>query len=230
MKFTLPDYLFPIICLLAGIASQYSGLDIRLERLFYDSQQHAWPYKDLWLTQDLLHTAGRDLIAVIFVGVILFFLATFFVARLQRHRRAAGYVLLAGLSGIALVAVLKDTVHIYTPWDLQVFGGRYPTIHLFDPVAANLPAGHAFPAGHASGGYALLSFYFLARSRDYRHRYYLLALGLGMGVLLGFAQQMRGAHMLSHDLFSLAICWSSCLIWAALLLSGNKQAVATDPA
>jgi membrane-associated PAP2 superfamily phosphatase len=223
MKLSLPDYLFPIICMLAGIVSQYSGLDIGLERFFYDAQQHLWPYKDLWLTENLLHKAGRDFAALIIISMLLFVIATLFNKGLMRYRRTASFMLLSSLTGIGLVAVLKDITHIYTPWDLQVFGGQYPHIRLFDTVADGLPVGHAFPSGHASGGYALLSIYFAARSLHYRHSSRLLYVALGIGLLFGIAQQMRGAHMLSHDLFTLAICWSSCLVWSALLLPAGKE-------
>jgi membrane-associated PAP2 superfamily phosphatase len=34
-----------------------------------------------------------------------------------------------------------------------------------------------------------------------------LAIGIGAGAILGVAQQLRGAHYLSHDLWTLAISW-----------------------
>ncbi len=223
MKLSLPDYLFPVVCMLAGLVSQYSGLDIGLERFFYDEQQHLWPYQDSWLTEDILHKGGRDAVALVILSMLLFFIATLFNKGLMQYRRTAGFMLLSSLTGIGLVAALKSITHIYTPWELQVFGGQYPDIRLFDTVADGLPVGHAFPAGHASGGYALLSIYFAARSHHYRHSVPLLYFALGMGLLFGIAQQVRGAHMLSHDLFTLAICWSSCLVWSALLLPAGKE-------
>jgi membrane-associated PAP2 superfamily phosphatase len=32
-----------------------------------------------------------------------------------------------------------------------------------------------------------------------------------LGLLFGFSQQLRGAHFLSHDLWTLAICWGTAL-------------------
>jgi len=219
MKLPLPlaFYVFPVVCVLAGVASQYSGLDTGLERLFYDSQNQQWPYRDVWWTEKLLHRGGRDFVAVIVFGMILFALAAVFNSKLARYRRSAGFVLLSSLSGIGLVAILKASTHIYTPWDLAMFGGQYPHIRLFDAVADNLPVGHAFPAGHSSGGYALVSLYFIARYHHYRHSSLLLYFALGLGLIFGVTQQMRGAHMLSHDLFTLAICWASCLAWYPML-------------
>jgi len=223
MKLSLPHYLFPVVCVLAGIASQYSGLDIGREQFFYDYQHQLWPYKDTWLTEDFLHKGGRDFVALVIIGMILFLLATLFNDRLVRYRRNVSFLLLSSLTGIGLVAALKASSHIYTPWDLQMFGGLYPNIRMFDSVASNLPVGHAFPSGHASGGFALLSFYFLVRSQRHRYSSLFLYAALGLGMAFGFDQQIRGAHMLSHDLFSLAICWTSCLIWSALLLPATKR-------
>ena len=223
MKLSLPHYLFPVICTLAGLASQYSGLDIGLERFFYDYQHHLWPYKDTWILQSLLHKGGRDVVVLVVIGMILFSVATLYKDELARYRRNASFLLLSTLTGIGLVALLKASTHIYTPWDLKVFGGLYPNIRLFDPVASSLPVGHAFPSGHASGGFALLGFYFMARNHRHHHSALLLYVALGMGLIFGVDQQIRGAHMLSHDLFSLAICWSSCLVWSALLLPATKS-------
>lgn len=212
-------YIFPLICILAALFCQYSGIDIYLEQFFYDHQHHSWPYQSAWLTQEILHDGAHDVIIFIFAMLVVFFIATLFNNRLKQYRRTAGFILLASLSGMILVGILKDTTHLYTPWNLKEFGGLYPNIRLFDPVPENLPVGHAFPAGHASGGYALLSFYFAARQRQHRYVRHFLYGALAAGLLLGVAQQIRGAHMISHDLFTLAICWLSCLFWSTLLLT-----------
>ena len=36
----------------------------------------------------------------------------------------------------------------------------------------------------------------------------LSAVGLAAGAVFGLAQQLRGAHFLSHDIASLAVCWA----------------------
>ena len=71
------------------------------------------------------------------------------------------YFLIASAAGPIIVGFLKQTTHIYTPWKIKHFSGPLPYIRLFDPVPGHLPVGRAFPAGHASGGYAFLSLYFL---------------------------------------------------------------------
>ena len=49
--------------------------------------------------------------------------------------------------------------------------------------------------------------YFAIRERSSRHARAGLALGIIVGLLFGLAQQSRGAHFLSHDLWSGMIAW-----------------------
>lgn len=217
MKLSKFDILFPILCLLAGLASQYSGLDIALERLFYDGEQQFWPFKDAWFTSQILHDGARTVLQLVLLSIMAAMVASWIFTPLQNWRRTSLYVFLASITGVVIVGWLKASTHMYTPWDLAVFGGEYPNIRLFDPVHASLPVGYAFPAGHASGGYALLSLYFSARVSESKYQYPLLILALGAGLTLGIAQQLRGAHMLSHDLFTLTICWSAALLLACCM-------------
>ena len=39
-----------------------------------------------------------------------------------------------------------------------------------------------------------------------------------LGVLFGVTQQLRGAHFLSHDLWSLIICWYASALLARVML------------
>lgn len=76
------------------------------------------------------------------------------------------------------------------------------TIHA-DNVNNAVPVGHAFPDGNASGGFALLSFYFLLRQSSHPYRHYFLFLTFVVGTLFGVAQDMRGAHIVGYDLYVL---------------------------
>jgi membrane-associated PAP2 superfamily phosphatase len=48
----------------------------------------------------------------------------------------------------------------------------------------------------------------------------------GTGMVFGLSQQLRGAHFLSHDLWTAALCWLVAVaVHAALDQSGNSAAV-----
>lgn len=201
----------PLFIVVFAVISEYSGLDMALARPFYDTATQSWPLKSNFFTAGVLHSGGRDFVLYIMIGVLLVFILSLLIKRLKSCRKGAGYLLVGSLLGPAVVDVLKHTTHIYTPWDLELFGGDKPYIRLFDHVPAGLPVGNAFPGGHSSGGFALLSFYFLLSVYKPKYRYYGLALGLLVGTTFAAAQEVRGAHFLSHDLLSLVICWYSAL-------------------
>lgn len=204
--------LLPLFVLFISLVLEYTGIDLALVTPFYNPALKIWPYKNHWLTSDILHSGGRDFVVVVSVLILMVFFLSFFVDQLKSYRTGTGYLLLASLLGLALVATGKGVTHIYSPWDLQIFGGNQPYIRLFDSVPVDAVVGHAFPAGHSSGGFAFVSLYFLAKEYRPHLRTYGLLIALAIGFTFGFAQQVRGAHFFSHDLFSLVICWYASLI------------------
>ena len=130
---------------------------------------------------------------------------------LSRYRKILLYFLCASAVGPILVGISKSITHIYTPWDLSIFNGEQPYIKIFNAVPPGLPVGHAFPAGHASGGYCFLSLYFVLLQIRYPNKVYGIWAGLLLGIIFGVGQQIRGAHFPSHDMFTLVICWYSSL-------------------
>lgn len=206
-------WVVPAAATLLAVISEYSGLDVWLVRPFYDVDAALWPLRSHWLTETVLHKGGRNLVLAIGALFLSLFLASWIWSRMKRWRRDLAYILVAALSAIALVAGLKSVTHIYSPWDLQMFGGEMAYVRIFDSVAAQASRGHAFPAGHASGGYAFFSIFFAMRQNRIPHYRLSLLLPFLLGGLFGAAQQVRGAHFLSHDLLTLAICWLSAAVW-----------------
>lgn len=229
MPYRVIHYLVPLLAMGMALLSQYSGLDIWLAQQFYDQQHHLWPFQEHWLTQTVLHRGGRDVIGVFIIATFLLFLLSFIIKPWRRLRRGSGYILAASLTSLVIISQLKSHTHIYSPWNLKLFGGALPHIRLFDHVIKNLPVGYAFPAGHAGGGYILLSLYFLLRNSAHRYRYTFLVIAVVVGMAFGVAQQIRGAHMLSHDLTTITICWMSCIVWGKLLLQRQRRISETLP-
>lgn len=204
--------------ILFAIVSEYSGLDLYLGGLVYDPVTGTWPYRSLFLTSDILHTGGRQFVVLLALSGLVLLLASFRVAALVPYRGVLLFVLVAGATGPALVSLMKGTTHIYTPWDLMQFGGDMPYIRLFDSAPAGSLPGHAFPGGHASGGFAWFGPYLLLLSAGNRWRGLALLFPLLLGGVFGLTQELRGAHFLSHDLIALAICWLATLFWALVFL------------
>jgi membrane-associated PAP2 superfamily phosphatase len=102
---------------------------------------------------------------------------------------------------------MKSWTHVDCPWDLVGFGGTRSYHDLLAALPAHASPGRCFPAGHASAGYAWLALFFFLGDTRPSLRWKGFAVGLGAGVVFGIAQQLRGAHFASHDLWTLMLCW-----------------------
>lgn len=212
-RFIISHFIIPFIVFVAIFTGlEFSRFDLGVARYFYDPFVQKWPWREHWLTKTILHDWGQKFNVAI--GILLFvaFLSSCFKSALRPYFKSLAFLFVASVTGPALIAVLKSSTPIYCPWDLRVFGGDKPYVRLFDFAAYPLTIGHCFPAAHAGGGYAFISLYFFLLVVKPAYRYYGLSFGIVMGLLFGITQQVRGAHFLSHDVFSLAICWFSSLL------------------
>lgn len=144
-------------------------------------------------------------------AIVLAALATCLISNcspsLRSLRRPAAYFASSIVLSVASVGLLKVLTNVDCPWDLAPFGGRHPFVHLFADRPDSLSPAHCFPAAHASSGYALLASYFALRERSSLLARCGLTIGLLTGLTFGFAQQARGAHFVSHDVWSAFIVW-----------------------
>ena len=126
----------------------------------------------------------------------------------------------------ASIATLKATTNVFTPSEIQRYGGHAPYVKVCESYPANdRPAkrGRGFPAGHASGGFALMALAALANTR--RSRIFCIAGGLAIGSMLGAYQMLKGAHYLSHTIITALICWIIFLALRKLLIREDRLTV-----
>ena len=177
----------------------------------YASEGHRWTLVFNFVTEHLIHKLGRDISAAAWLCVLLAWIASRTRPRLSHWRQPLAYLALSTLLATALVAWVKSWSNMDCPWDLVRYGGERAYVGLFDLRPIGLSRGSCFPAGHASAGYAWVALYFFFLATRPRWRWLGLATGIGSGLLFGFSQQLRGAHFLSHDVWSAAICWLTAL-------------------
>ena len=206
----------PLLGVAIGIFAQYSDLDLFLENFYFNPVSNTWPFQKLFITTDLLHSGGRRFLVLLAILNLLAIGASCFVGALQPYRKHLVFLLVAGLTGPAIVSGLKSITHIYSPWDLQIYGGTMPHVLLFDAVPPGAPVGHGFPGGHSSSGFAYLSLYFLLTTMKHPYRWYGLLFPVSVGAIFSITQEIRGAHFLSHDVFSFVICWVASFGWSLL--------------
>ena len=211
--------------LLFLLAWDASGLDLVLAHWFGTAQGFA--LRDHWLFTTVLHEGARRLSWLLVVGLSLAVWWPVGVLRqLDRWQRLQ--LVVSILLGLALVVAIKRISSTSCPWDLAEFGGlaRYVSHWRFGLVDGG--GAHCFPAGHASAGFAFVGGYFVLRDRAPRAARIWLATALTAGLVLGVSQQMRGAHFMSHTLWTAWLCWTvawAChsLVTTWRLRSGEKQ-------
>jgi len=187
----------------------------------YRLEGHQWALQHAWLANAVIHRGGKWLSASATLLVMVMCLHAGKRPHLRAWRWPLLYVVLAVTLGTGTVSLLKSITHMDCPWDLVRYGGSRNYVGLLSARPAGMPAAACFPAGHASAGYAWVCLYFLALMVRPRWRWYGLAVGLLAGALFGVTQQLRGAHFLSHDVVTLAVCWT---VSAALYLCGGRLA------
>lgn len=201
---------------LAGIVlvvllAQFTGVDGWVQDLFYDAGAGGWLIdRDAAVFRLVLYDGPKRLL--VGVGVLAVLVVLWGAFRAASGRGAGGLwqpalVLALSLAVVpSVVGALKSATHIYCPYHLQTYGGSVPETHLLDRFPADFERpfeGRCFPAGHASGGFALMALGAVARTRRGRLAGY--GTGLVAGSVMGFYQMALGAHFLSHTLVTLLI-------------------------
>lgn len=199
---------FPALAFLVAIvALELTGADLQIADWLYRLQGGSWQLQDAWITNNLIHDQGRNLVGIALLAILLAIALSFVTTSLRAYRGDLIYVLVTALIAVAIVNILKETTHVDCPWDLTRYGGDKLYASLLESVPTNQEPGRCFPAGHASGAYCWLGLFFFARRRFPARQWQVLTVVMATGLVFGVAQQLRGAHFVSHDVWTIFICW-----------------------
>ncbi len=202
------------------------GLDLPLAHRAGSAQGFSWrsvPALVLWL-HEVPRALSMGLLVLLGIGTVW---PWGFLRRLARRDRVQ--LVLSILAAIAVSTLVKRLSSTSCPWDLAEFGGVARHVSHWRWGVLDGGPGHCFPAGHASAAFGFVAGWFvLRRAAPGLATGWLLA-ALAGGLVLGLAQQLRGAHYLSHTLWSAWICWTvglvvECGVAAAVGLRHRRQA------
>jgi len=187
------------------LAWEVVGLDLAVSRLY--GTHDGFFLRDAWLTRALLHDGGRALgwcVMAFMLGRALW--PTDDAPVNSRRWYWIGVTLLC----LLLVPTIKRLTTSSCPWDLAEFGGIAAYVPHWRLGVRDGGPGHCFPSGHAVAAFAFLTLYFDWRVLRPRLARVVLALVCSVGALYGWAQLARGAHFVSHTLWSAWLCWVVC--------------------
>jgi membrane-associated PAP2 superfamily phosphatase len=193
------------------VCFELTQFDLWVQNALFDPVRQQWLVNGADSLPRLIFYTGPKAVFLVFaLCLVLGLLFTNRLALLKPYRTGIGVVLVSLILVPATVSLLKSTTNVACPRDLAQYGGAAPYRGLAGSGRAEVgPEAvqryRCFPAGHASGGFALLSLFFLFRRR--RNRVGAIALGLTVGWAAGIYKMAIGDHFLSHTVVSMLIAW-----------------------
>lgn len=179
----------------------HGSVDFNLIQPWID--QHGNFYlKNHWALTELAHRYVKYVLIGVYAYYFIQFIRSFLSEGKRVYRAQSFYFFVMVVLSTSMIGMIKSQSDYACPWDmLSVSSGQHYAWNL------DQTSGHCFPGGHASTGFALIVGFFLYREYDRPKAYFYLIASVILGMAMGWAQMMRGAHFFSHNL------WSGWLIW-----------------
>lgn len=216
---TIKKQLTITIFLLAAVflLFEYSNLDIAVQDFFYDKTAASWilVYKKNSLLDILFYTGIKVAIIIFGLAILFSYIYSFKNSPkgliLKEYRKGL-FIVWSALIIIPLtIGTLKATTNTPCPCHTKHYGGKYPYIKVLESMPKEITKKFkCFPAGHASGGFALLSLFFLFKTKKNKHRAIFAALIIGWS--MGLYKMLIGDHYLSHTVITMLASWLIILI------------------
>ena len=198
-----------ILIVFSTVLFALSDIDIFIQDYFFNYQTHQWildrelqPYKFIFydgIKKVLI------LIAVSFLIALIFFRNTTLI---KEYKQGIIIVILSAILIPVMIGGLKKSTNMPCPKNEIHYGGKMPKTALwqrYDEPYKSMDKIKCWPAGHASGGFALLSLFFLFKSK--KHKTIALIGALGIGWSMGIYKMLIGDHFFSHTLITMLIAW-----------------------
>ncbi|TKI71121.1 phosphatase PAP2 family protein [Sulfurimonas crateris] len=205
-----------IFCLFAlFLLFEFTNIDVFVQEFFYDEVIQKWllSHQKGSLLDTLFYTGIKKVIIVFGVFILFLYLYSFkdSVQTLKEYRRGLLTVWLSIAVVPLVVGALKAISNVPCPCDFEHFGGGYPYIRVLDAMPQEIVKKFkCYPAGHASGGFALMSLFFLFK--EPKNRYIALVTAITIGWSMGLYKMLIGHHYLSHTVITMVLAWLLILL------------------
>lgn len=190
-----------IICIWVFEAT---SLDLMVQDWFYLPDQQHWLWaKDEPILKFFLYDGIKALLFLFAFALIAMLIASRKYPWIRPYNAGLRVVVFSMFAVPLIVAFLKAHTNVACPVKLQMFGGTLPYVKLF--ADAPYVGQRCFPAGHASGGFGLMSLFFLFKSPI--NKVAALVFALVVAWCMGIYKMAIGDHFLSHTVVSMLSAW-----------------------
>lgn len=203
-----------VLLILSILFFGVSTFDIRIQDHFFDPLSHTWFLdRDLEPYHFIFYSGVKKLLILIAVGFLIALLFFRKTAWVQSYKKGILIVILSAIFVPVAVGAFKKTTNMPCPKHEIHYGGAYPRTAVWQsyaPKYASMKKIACWPAGHASGGFALMSLFFLFKRK--RNRYLALFFALTVGWSMGSYKMLIGDHFFSHTWITMLMAWLIILL------------------
>ncbi|WP_221031389.1 phosphatase PAP2 family protein [Actomonas aquatica] len=216
-SWNLQRTLWPALVALAGVILlfEFTNLDLWVQDHFFDfATGQWWVDRRAPLPRAFFYNGPKYVIILLAVTLLTLLVGPArWRARWGLERKRIGAVLLTLALVPILIGQLKAHTNVFCPYEITRYGGDVAYVKAWAPHPPELQperCGRCYPAGHASGGFALFALAGLGATAGWRR--WGIGLGLGLGWMMGGYQMLKGAHYLSHTLVTMLVAWVMFLL------------------
>uniref|UniRef100_UPI004047B032 phosphatase PAP2 family protein n=1 Tax=Aliarcobacter sp. TaxID=2321116 RepID=UPI004047B032 len=203
------------LLLIAVIALfQFSDLDVFVQNFFYNFETKLWLIdKNEPILRFFLYEGMKRFLILIAVGILFSLIFLRKKKLIQEYKKGLIIVLLSAIFVPLFIGSLKAISNTPCPCNIVNFNGDYPAVKVFDSYPKDFVQTSkvkCWPAGHASGGFALMALFFLFKSPTNQKRALISALVIGWS--MGTYKMLLGDHFLSHTIITMIMSWLIILL------------------
>ncbi len=209
----------------------FTSLDIFIQEFFYNAETKEWFLDKNEPMLKFIFYDGIKKLLILFALTILLILIFFRKNKIvMEYKKGLIIVILSSIIVPLAVGELKAITNMPCPKNTQHFNGKYPDVNVFECYPQEFKEQNpncsikCWPAGHASGGFALLSLFFLFKSQRNQKRAVIIALSVGFS--MGIYKMLIGDHFFSHTIITMLIAWLIILVIDSLITIQQRRYIA----
>ncbi len=194
--------------LLTIALSRYTNVDLISSSWFFDANTGEFPLRDSFLFARVFHDGTHNLSSMLWLGCWI-------MAWRSRHTESFFgwlFVIISALIAVSINGYFKHQSLHSCPWSLSEFGGTADYFRAFSTLPAIPGPGRCLPSGHAGVGFGWIAMIYACTKWWPQHVRKTVIIVLAFSLFCGGIQVARGAHFITHVLWTAVICGTSVSI------------------